>query len=168
MIVSLRHLLGWLVSAFRSRQGFVLENLALRQQLLALETHRPRRRLTTLHKLFWVALRTCWSGWKKPLVLVTPRTGMNWHRVGFRLYWTWVSRVRQVGGKILHFNVTQNPNALWVVQQLREAMGLQAAAQILAIRPRRKVSSRCGFGCGGLRNSANSHGLSLSVAERCC
>jgi hypothetical protein len=23
--------------------------------------------------------------------------------------------------KILHFNVTQNPNALWVVQQLREA-----------------------------------------------
>src|SRR6202163_886302 len=25
------------------------------------------------------------------------------------------------GRKILHFNVTRNPNALWVVQQLREA-----------------------------------------------
>ena len=23
---------------------------------------------------------------------------MNWHRAGFRLYWTWVSRVSQVGG----------------------------------------------------------------------
>ncbi len=32
MIVSLRHLLGWMVSAFRSREGLVLENLALRQQ----------------------------------------------------------------------------------------------------------------------------------------
>jgi len=34
MIVSLRHLLGWMVSAFRSREDLVLENLALRQQLL--------------------------------------------------------------------------------------------------------------------------------------
>src|SRR4029077_5327885 len=34
----------------------------------------------------------------KPLILVTPRTVVNWHRAGFRLYWTWVSRVSQVGG----------------------------------------------------------------------
>ena len=51
------------------------------------------------HKLFWVALRTFWSGWTKPLILVTPRTVVNWHRAGFRLYWTWVSRVSQVGGR---------------------------------------------------------------------
>jgi len=99
MIVSLRHFLGWLVSVFRSREDLVLENLALRRQLLALHAQRPRRRLTALHKLFWVALRTFWSGWRKPLVLVTPRTVVNWHRAGFRLYWTWVSRVRQVGGR---------------------------------------------------------------------
>ena len=60
---------------------------------------RPRHRLTALHKLFWVALRTCWAGWRKPLVLVTPRTVVNWHRAGFRLYWTWVSRFRPVGGR---------------------------------------------------------------------
>jgi hypothetical protein len=35
MIVSLRHFLGWLVSTFCSREDLVLENLALRQQLLA-------------------------------------------------------------------------------------------------------------------------------------
>src|SRR5947207_10625688 len=135
MIVSLRHFLGWLVSVFRSREDLVLENLALRRQLLALHAQRPRRRLTALHKLFWVALRTFWSGWRKPLVLVTPRTVVNWHRAGFRLYWTWVSRVRQIGGRqrvskelralifrmVADFNVTRNPNALWVVQQLREA-----------------------------------------------
>ena len=45
---------------------------------------------------------------------------------------------------------------------------LRAPAQILAVRPRRKVWSRCGFGGEGHRKSANSHGLSLSVAERCC
>ena len=48
--------------AFSSREDLVLENLALRQQLLALHAKRPRRRLTALHKLFWVALRTFWSG----------------------------------------------------------------------------------------------------------
>ena len=99
MILALRHLLGWMVSAFRSHEDLVLENLALHQQLLALYAQRPRRRLTTLHKLFWVALRTIWSGWRKPLVLVTPRTVVNWHRAGFRLYWAWVSRVRHVGGR---------------------------------------------------------------------
>ncbi len=78
MIVSLRHFLGWLVSAFSSREDLVLENLALRQQLLALHAQRPRRRWTALHKLFWVALRTVWSGWRKPLVLVTPRSVVNW------------------------------------------------------------------------------------------
>src|SRR5712664_4661142 len=99
MIVSLRHFLGWLVSSFSCRVDLVLENLALRRQLLALHTQQPRRRLTAQHKLFWVALRTLWSGWTKPLVLVTPRTVVSWHRAGFRLYWECVSRATQVGGR---------------------------------------------------------------------
>jgi hypothetical protein len=64
IVTSLRHLLGWVVSAFSSREELVLENLALRQQLLALHAKRPRHRLTTLHKLFWVMLRRVWCGWK--------------------------------------------------------------------------------------------------------
>jgi hypothetical protein len=99
MIAWLRHFLGWMVSACRSRGDLVLENLALRRQLLALHAQRPHHRLTALHKLFWVALRTFWSGWRKPLVLVTPRTVVNWHRAGFRLYWSWIARVRQVEGR---------------------------------------------------------------------
>jgi putative transposase len=99
MIVSARPVLGWMVSTFRSREDLVPENLALRQQLLVLHGKRPRLRLTALHKLFWVALKTFWSGWTKPLVLVTPRTVVSWHRAGFRLYWTWVSRARQAGGR---------------------------------------------------------------------
>ncbi len=31
--------------------------------------------------------------------MVTPRTVVNWHRTGFRLYWAWISKVRQAGGR---------------------------------------------------------------------
>src|ERR1039458_627512 len=91
MIRWLRHFLGWVVSAFRSREDLILENLALRQQLLALHAQRPRRRLPASQKLFWVVLRRLWDKWKEPLILVTPRTVVGWHRSGFRLYWKWLS-----------------------------------------------------------------------------
>ena len=77
----------------------MLENLALRQQLLALHAKRPRRRLGSVDKVFWVALRKLWSGWKKPLLLVTPETVVRWHRLGFRLYWSWLSRTRHAAGR---------------------------------------------------------------------
>src|SRR5437588_5889253 len=99
MISAFRHLLGWLCSAFVSRKDLVLESLALRQQLLALHTKRPHRRLSAIQKLFWVLLQRFWSGWQKPLVLVTPRTVVEWHHAGFRLYWKWLSRTRQFGGR---------------------------------------------------------------------
>ena len=99
MIPFLWQLIGWIIGFFHSRQDLILENLALRQQLLALNAKRPRRRLSPVHKLFWILLRLIWSGWKEPLILVTPRTVVAWHRAGFRLYWRWLSRVRRVGGR---------------------------------------------------------------------
>src|SRR5919108_141844 len=99
MIWCFRHFLGWVVSAFRSRADLILENMALRQQLLALRTKRPRRRLSSLHKLFWIILRKLWAGWKGPLILVTPRTVVAWHRTGFRLYGRWLSQAKRVGGR---------------------------------------------------------------------
>src|SRR5262245_21605971 len=36
---------------------------------------------------------------KGPLVLVTPRTVVDWHRAGFRLYWKWLSRSKHLGGR---------------------------------------------------------------------
>jgi putative transposase len=108
-----------MVSTLGSRKDLILENLALRQQLLPLHAKRPRRRSScnaqavlgssatavvrmenlAMHKLFWVLLRRLWSGWRMPLILVTPRTVVEWHRAGFRLYWKWLSRGKQVGGR---------------------------------------------------------------------
>ena len=99
MIPLLRHFVGWLADAFRSREELILENLALRQQLLALHAKRPQRRLGALDRVFWVALRKLWSGWKRSLVIVTPETVVRWHRTGFRLYWAWLSRNRRSAGR---------------------------------------------------------------------
>ena len=84
MIPLLRHFVGWLAGALRSRPDLILENPALRQQLLALHEKRPRRRLGSRDRVFWVALRKLWSGWKRSLFIVTPETVMRWHRTGFR------------------------------------------------------------------------------------
>ena len=99
MFVPVRHLIGWVLSGFRSREDLILDNLALRQQLLAFHLRRPRPRLGTLEKLFWVAMRNMWPGWRKSLILVTPETVIRWHRAGFRLYWACLSRTQGVGGR---------------------------------------------------------------------
>ena len=57
MLASIRHLFGWLTAVFRSREELILENLALREQLLALPAQRPRPRLGFLDRLFWVTPR---------------------------------------------------------------------------------------------------------------
>jgi transposase InsO family protein len=41
-----------------------------------------------------------WAGWRRALILVQPETVVRWHRAGFKLYWTWISRHRiRVGRK---------------------------------------------------------------------
>ena len=60
---------------------------------------RPRLSLSILDKLFWIALRRFWSGWKQALIIVTPETAVRWHRVGFRMYWRLISKVRRPVGR---------------------------------------------------------------------
>ena len=84
---------------FRSRRDLLLENLALHQQLAVLKKRHPQPRSSTSDKLFWVTLQRLWTGWKRPLVLVEPETVVRWHRAGFKLYWTWLSRHRSCAGR---------------------------------------------------------------------
>src|SRR5271157_3197713 len=90
--------LGTLVRLLRARRSLLLENLALRQQLAVLKRRHPKPRIARLDKLFWVAVRRFWPGWKQSLIVVTPETVVRWHRAGFRLYWRLISRAQtQVG-----------------------------------------------------------------------
>ena len=99
MQLSLRLLFLLLVRSVRSRHNLLLEILSLRQQLGVLKQKRPQPQFTISDKLFWVTLRRLWPRWKRALILVQPETVVRWHRAGFKLYWSWLSRHRERGGR---------------------------------------------------------------------
>src|SRR5207302_9279374 len=98
---------GMLDRLFGGRRSLLLENVALRQQLLALTRRHPRPSLGLFDKLFWVIARRVWLAWKQSLIIVTPETVVRWHRAGFRLYWRWISRVRRQVGR------RRTPKEVW-------------------------------------------------------
>ena len=111
--------LGTFCRLFRSHPSLLLENLALRQQLVVLKRHHPRPKLYLFDKLFWLLIRRCWSGWKQALLVVTPETVVRWHRAGFRWYGRMISKTRKpIGGRqtpkevpdLIFQMVTENPS----------------------------------------------------------
>jgi hypothetical protein len=44
-------------------------------------------------------MRRFWSRWRHALILVQPDPVVRWHRAGFKLYWTWLSRHRERPGR---------------------------------------------------------------------
>jgi hypothetical protein len=85
-------LLRCVLAFFRTRQEQAIVELALRQQLAAYAQRRPKPRLTSLDRAFWVALQRLWPRWKEALVIGKPETVARWHCKGFRLYWRTLSR----------------------------------------------------------------------------
>src|SRR5580700_4439471 len=93
MVISLTTLLATLSSIFRSRAALQLENLALRHQIGVLQrSAAKRRKLTSGDRLLWICLSRLWSDWRAASAIVKPETVIAWHRVGFRLFWTWKVR----------------------------------------------------------------------------
>ena len=99
MLRTLKLLFDLIVRSYCSRSDLLLENLALRQQLAVLKRRHPQPRFAAHDKLFWVILRRLWPDWRRALILVQPETVVGWHRAGFKLYWTWLSRHRNRVGR---------------------------------------------------------------------
>lgn len=98
MKTTLIPLFSTLADLFRSRAHLHLELLALRQQLAMATLRNPRRfRFRRRERLFWVLLYALWPGCIETLRIIKPDTLVGWHRRGFRLYWTWRSRIRRGG-----------------------------------------------------------------------
>src|SRR6266436_4098525 len=72
MITLLLHLLRLLPILCGGHRQVALENLALRQQLVVYKRTATRPRIRETDRLFWVWLTRIWTGWKQPLVIVTP------------------------------------------------------------------------------------------------
>src|SRR5579864_6986185 len=87
--------LGLLALCFRSHRTLLSKNLALRQQLTVLKRRHPKPEISPLDKVFWVSARRFWSAWIRSLIIVTPETVVCWDRVGFRWYWSLISRVKE-------------------------------------------------------------------------
>ncbi len=84
---------------FRTREELLIENLALRQQVITLKKKRPRPPLDDMDRAFWVALRTAWPGWSKRLFIVNPDTVAKWNRDRFRRYWAKISQHKPGPGR---------------------------------------------------------------------
>ena len=76
-------------------QAIVIENAALRMQLAAFQRKRKRPLLTTLDRVFWIALRSLWSDWRHPLMYVQADTVVRWQRERFRRFWARLSNAKQ-------------------------------------------------------------------------
>jgi len=86
------------LKVFSYQGDLLLDNLALRQQILVLRRTNPKPSFSVLDKAFWVVLYRHLKRWRRPLALVKPETVISWHRQGWRLWWKWKSRPKEVGG----------------------------------------------------------------------
>src|SRR5437667_3868738 len=82
---------------FRTRSDNQLEILALRHQIVVLQRKTPKPKLKPTDRRLWVWLTQCWPRWRSALLIVKPTTVVDWHRRGFRWYWTWKVRHGHVG-----------------------------------------------------------------------
>lgn len=113
-----------LLSIFRAQPQLLIENLVLRQQLAVLNRSAKRPQLTRIDRLFWVVVSRFWSRWAEALLIVQPQTVLRWHRQGFRLYWTWISRKQKLGRPFI------DPAVRNLIQTMSRANPLWGAPRI--------------------------------------
>ena len=116
--------LSGLFRGVRTQRALVLENLALRHQLIVLRRSTPRPRLRPSNRLFWVLLSRLWHGWAEAVAIVQPETVIRWHRTGFKLLWTWKSRQRGPGRPAVA------PELRALIRRMAEANPLWGAPRI--------------------------------------
>ena len=112
------------------RQRLLLENLALRQQLIVLKRRVKRPEIRDTDRVFWILMRKALRDWKSCLLLVHPDTVVRWHRKGWQYYWRRQSRPHVVGRppigwKLVHLIKrlsTENP--LWGAPRIQAELAL--------------------------------------------
>jgi hypothetical protein len=115
------------------------------------EVDRDRLADTATDRLLWVWLSRSWSGCRTPLVLVTPATVVDWHRRGFRLFWTWKSR-RRTGRPTVPADVRalictmSHANPLWGAPRIHDEvrqLGIAVSQSTVRAFARLQKGPRC-------------------------
>lgn len=108
---------------FRSKHDIVLENLALRQQLVVQQRSIKRPKIKNSDRIFWIWMVRFWNNWRSSLIVVKPPTVIGWHKKGFRRYWKRISR--RVGRPTIDWELIklirklQKENATWSAQRIQ-------------------------------------------------
>jgi putative transposase len=108
----------------RSKPALIAENAFLRQQLIVLNRHTARPRLTPLDRFLLVVLASRARFWRSALLIVQPDTVLRWHRQGFRLLWKVRSRTTSRKPRVPAETVAlivemSRDNRLWGAERIR-------------------------------------------------
>jgi len=82
-----------------SPADIIMENIVLRQQVRNFKRENPRPQIRRFDRIFWVWIRCLWSKWKESIIVVKPETVVRWHRIGFRIYWRFISNRYKYRGR---------------------------------------------------------------------
>ena len=108
---------------FRGKHDIVLENLALRQQLIVQQRSIKRPKIKNRDRIFWIWLSRFWNDWRSSLIVVKPPTVVGWHKKGVKRYWRWKSR--KVGRPNIDWELIklirklQKENSTWSAQRIQ-------------------------------------------------
>ncbi len=111
----------WLI--FRSKHDIVLENLALRQQLVVQQRSIKRSKIKYTDRIFWIWLLRIWNNWRSSLIIVKPPTVVGWHKKGFKSYWK--QKSRRIGRPNIDWELIklirklQKENVTWSAQRIQ-------------------------------------------------
>ncbi len=92
MVRMFRFALSLLTSTLRTRLSLQLEIAALRHQLSLYQSKRRRPRIAPADRLLWSVVAKLWSGWRKALFFIQPRTVTIWQKRRCREYWRALSQ----------------------------------------------------------------------------
>jgi hypothetical protein len=102
MLSILRLLAAFVADLFKSRRRLEAEILCLRHQLdIALRQRPARLPLRGSDRALLVWMTRLWPSLLGMVRVVEPATILRWHRAGFRSYWSWKSRKRQGGLRLI-------------------------------------------------------------------
>ena len=112
------------------RTELAIENLALRQQLAALQYKSKRPRLRKRDRIFWAVLSRIWANSRSALLIVQPDTVISWHHQGFKLFWRWKSQTGKVGRPKIKLDIRSlirrmsRENPRWGVPRIQSELAL--------------------------------------------
>jgi putative transposase len=116
-------LTAMLADSVRTRTDLLLENAALRHQVVVLRRQVGRPRLTRLDRLRLIVAARLLPGWRRAIAIVQPETILRWHRLGFRLFWRLSSKSatppRLPAETVALIREMATNNRLWGAERIR-------------------------------------------------